>query len=99
VQPFSQLTFSHILPCVTAAESQHPHPAAPSELKKSFSEFVKKFEASSSSSLLDSEVKGGRSKEAFTEFWEAPARFWKPTIRELEEREIEAILSGGASSH
>ncbi|KIM84052.1 hypothetical protein PILCRDRAFT_819082 [Piloderma croceum F 1598] len=79
-------------------ESQHPHPAAPSELQQTFSDFVKKFE-SSSSSVSPSNGANGGSKEAFGEFWEAPARFWRPRIRELEDGEIDAISSGGASLH
>jgi len=35
----------------------------------------------------------------YTEFWQAPPRFWKPRVRELEEEEMEAIMSGGASSY
>jgi small subunit ribosomal protein YMR-31 len=81
------------------AGSQSPHPAAPSELQKSFSDFVKKFEASSSLSSHSGEGKKGGSKAAFGEFWEAPARFWRPRIRELEDAEIDAISSGGASLH
>ena len=71
-------------------ESQHPHPAAPSELQQAFSDFVKKFESSSSSVSQSNGAKGG-TKEAFGEFWEAPARFWRPRIRELEDGEIDAI--------
>jgi len=78
---------------------QNPHPAAPSEFQKSFSDFVKKFEASSLSSSPGTRGKKGGSKEAFGEFWEAPARFWKPRLRELEDGEIDAISSGGASLH
>jgi len=81
-------------------ESQHPHPAAPTEQQKSFPDFLKKFEASSSSSSSSpSSGKKSGSKEIFGEFWEAPARFWRPRIRELEEWEIDAISSGGASLH
>ncbi|KAG1753314.1 hypothetical protein EDB19DRAFT_1668544 [Suillus lakei] len=33
----------------------------------------------------------------FLEFWDVPARFSKPSSRYLEQVEIDAILSGGAS--
>lgn len=28
----------------------------------------------------------------YAEFWQAPPRFWKPRVRELEEDEMEAIM-------
>ncbi|KAJ7760374.1 hypothetical protein B0H16DRAFT_1532100 [Mycena metata] len=59
----------------------HAHPAAPPE-------FQKRFLRPSPQVGTDSVV---------SEFWEAPERFWRPRIRELEESEIDAILSGGAS--
>lgn len=72
-------------------ETQHAHPAAPLELQKSFSEFLKKFEASSSSpsSLSNGGEKSG--SNVFGEFWEAPVRFWQPRIREIDLAETEAI--------
>ncbi|KAI0693489.1 hypothetical protein BC835DRAFT_1072493 [Cytidiella melzeri] len=60
----------------SAPQPQHPHPQAPADLQKSFSEFLT----------------GGA--QVFTDFWQAPQRFWK---RELSEAEIEVITSGGAS--
>jgi small subunit ribosomal protein YMR-31 len=77
----------------TEAQRQHPHPAAPSELQKTFSDFLKKFDASPSS-LSNGGGKAGErgSKETFREFWEAPTRFWRPRVRELEDGEIDAIL-------
>ena len=77
--------------CAAEPESQHPHPAAPSELQKAFSDFVKKFEASSSLHSASGGTNNGGSKDAFGEFWEAPARFWRPRIRELEDGEMDAI--------
>jgi small subunit ribosomal protein YMR-31 len=76
-------------------DTQRPHPAAPSELQKSFSDFLKKFEASATLSSKKAGANG--SKQMFDEFWEAPARFWRPRVRELEDGEIDAVLSGGAS--
>lgn len=69
--------------------TQHPHPAAPSEFQNSFGDFLKKFQASLTSSPSPS--KSGSSGNVVSEFWEAPSRFWKPRIRELEDAEIEAI--------
>ncbi|KAG2139762.1 hypothetical protein DEU56DRAFT_800117 [Suillus clintonianus] len=66
------------------AGPSHPHPAAPPEWQKSFSE-----KADPSQATQDHPV--------FLEFWEAPARFSKPYSRYLEQAEIDAILSGGAS--
>ncbi|KAF9224434.1 hypothetical protein BS17DRAFT_702618 [Gyrodon lividus] len=67
----------------------HPHPAAPPEYRKTFSWIVQ--QASIKSSVSE--------QPAFQNFWDAPARFWKPKYRELEEFEIEVIQSGGASLH
>jgi len=78
-------------------EAPHAHPAAPAELKQRFSEFVKTSETSTSSPATKPVKKSDSS--AFPEFWEAPERFWKPRGKELEEFEIDAILSGGASLH
>ncbi|KAI5884932.1 uncharacterized protein SCHCODRAFT_02594922 [Schizophyllum commune H4-8] len=71
----------------STTEPPHPHPFAPKEYAKAFSQ-----EASGASSTPKSS-KGG----AVAEFWEAPERFWRPRIRELQDWEIEAITSGGAS--
>ncbi|KAF8887595.1 hypothetical protein BD779DRAFT_1440831 [Infundibulicybe gibba] len=65
-------------------ESPHPHPAAPVELKKTFSDFVKKVETPTAAPSSQ--------KAAHHEYWEAPERFWNPKVREIEEQEIEAIL-------
>ncbi|KAF5371976.1 hypothetical protein D9615_008044 [Tricholomella constricta] len=69
----------------------HAHPAAPAELKNRFDDFVKKFEASRESSLSNSKSNG-----VLKEFWDAPERLWR---QDIEEVEINAILSGGASLH
>ncbi|KAG6840612.1 hypothetical protein C0991_005560 [Blastosporella zonata] len=67
------------------------HPAAPAELKSRFAEFVRKFEVSGEKTSTTLASKG-----VLSEFWEAPERLWK---QEIEEAEIDAILSGGASLH
>ncbi|KAJ7594817.1 hypothetical protein C8J56DRAFT_1161356 [Mycena floridula] len=67
----------------SAPEAPHGHPAAPPEYRNPF-----KGVKSSSKSL-----KSG----TFSEFWDAPPRFWQPKTRWLEDAEIEAISSGGAS--
>jgi len=79
----------------TTPEAPHPHPAAPEQVKQSFSEFLKKFKASASS---PAESSSGRkaSGQVFEEFWQAPERFWK---RELQEWEIELVATGGASRY
>lgn len=81
-------------------EAPHPHPSAPAEIKQVFSEFVKKFQSSASSDANSSAPKGQKGSaeggQVYKEFWEAPARFWE---RDIQEAEIDAILSGGASLH
>ncbi|KAJ7126555.1 hypothetical protein C8R43DRAFT_1134880 [Mycena crocata] len=63
----------------------HAHPAAPPEFRKRFSELAAAAPSTSGKTNVVSE------------FWEAPERFWRPRGRELEESEIDAVLSGGAS--
>ncbi|KAG6845841.1 hypothetical protein H0H87_002532 [Tephrocybe sp. NHM501043] len=75
----------------TTPSPPQAHPAAPAELKSRFSEFIKKIEASgekASTTLASNSV--------LSEFWQAPERLWR---QDIEEAEIDAILSGGASLH
>ncbi|KAI0029675.1 hypothetical protein K488DRAFT_88492 [Vararia minispora EC-137] len=76
---------------------QHPHPAAPKEFADAFSEFLRKFNSSLSAPKkmpTSSSIEG-----RVYEFWEAPERLFRPRSRILEEWEIEAIESGGASMY
>ncbi|KAI6046526.1 hypothetical protein EDC04DRAFT_2628103 [Pisolithus marmoratus] len=38
-------------------------------------------------------------KPVFQHYWEAPPRLWNPRYHNLEQAEIDAIQSGGASLH
>ncbi|KAI6151648.1 hypothetical protein BKA82DRAFT_4101649 [Pisolithus tinctorius] len=38
-------------------------------------------------------------KSVFQHYWEAPPRLWNPRYHNLEQAEIDAIQSGGASLH
>ncbi|OAX36966.1 hypothetical protein K503DRAFT_801604 [Rhizopogon vinicolor AM-OR11-026] len=71
---------------VWSAVPSHPHPAAPPEWQMSFPQ-----NSSTAPSSHDHPI--------FMQFWEAPARFSNPSSRYLEQVEIDAILSGGASLH
>ncbi|TFK43132.1 hypothetical protein BDQ12DRAFT_674456 [Crucibulum laeve] len=82
----------------STAEAPQAHPAAPAELKNHFADFVKKLEGSAESSSSKSSSKSPSEAAVFQDFWEAPSRFWKPRVRELEDAEVDAIMSGGASS-
>ncbi|KAH9978243.1 hypothetical protein BGW80DRAFT_1286553 [Lactifluus volemus] len=66
-------------------QPQQPHPAAPAQVKEAFSDFLKKYKSFSQQKLR------------FNEFWEAPDYLWRPKISQLEDSEIDAVLSGGAS--
>ncbi|KAJ7623359.1 hypothetical protein FB45DRAFT_925377 [Roridomyces roridus] len=61
----------------------HAHPAAPPDFRKVFTK--------------PSSPTKPQSGSVFSEFWDAPPRFWRPRARELDESEIDAVLSGGAS--
>ncbi|EPQ59745.1 hypothetical protein GLOTRDRAFT_91246 [Gloeophyllum trabeum ATCC 11539] len=93
----------------TAPDPPHAHPQAPTELKEHFSDFLKKFQASSHAPH-PAAPPGVQPKkpaspsgvnvqhvERYGEFWEAPAQFWRPRVRTLEDWEIDAIQTGGAS--
>jgi len=82
-QPLIQFIGKRSWPSTTP----HAHPAAPPEFQKRYSDVA----ASSST-----EGKG-KTGSVVGEFWQAPERFWRPRVRELEESEIDAVLSGGAS--
>ncbi|KAK7030617.1 hypothetical protein R3P38DRAFT_2929537 [Favolaschia claudopus] len=69
-------------------DAPHAHPAAPPEFQKRHYDDV-----APSKSPSERKNSGG----AALEFWQVPERFWNPRGRELEEREISAVLSGGAS--
>ncbi|KAF8735315.1 hypothetical protein AX14_002303 [Amanita brunnescens Koide BX004] len=69
----------------SAREVPHAHPAAPSGLRPE------------SVSSPSSESFTTHSRTVFNPYWEAPGRLWYPTIRNLHDTEMDAIMSGGAS--
>ncbi|EJU06143.1 hypothetical protein DACRYDRAFT_19429 [Dacryopinax primogenitus] len=69
-----------------------PHPMAPPDIKAHFSEFLNKIQASRSFVAASKEEETAK---VYANFWEAPDRYRKGTV--LDEAEIEAIDSGGAS--
>jgi len=76
-------------------DAQHAHPAAPEELKKSFEEFLKKFQ---SSARTDGD-RSGSGAHVYQEYWEAPSKYWNNRVKTISEEEIDAVLSGGATLH
>ncbi|EJD00803.1 uncharacterized protein FOMMEDRAFT_21309 [Fomitiporia mediterranea MF3/22] len=88
-------------------EPPHAHPAGPPEYKAHFADFLKKFESSASSSRSVSSsssnsVQKGKDQsdahsDAYQEFWQAPQRLWNPRVRNISEKEMDAVLSGGAT--
>ena len=67
---------------------QHAHPAAPEELKKSFGEFLKKFQ-----SPVRTNGNGSSSgARVYQEYWEAPSRYWNSRVKKISEEEIDAVL-------
>ncbi|KAG7446066.1 uncharacterized protein BT62DRAFT_950059 [Guyanagaster necrorhizus] len=69
-------------------EAPHAHPYGPPELPASFRK------PSQSAVAQTSSTKTLTTGGAFTNFWEAPERFWK---HDLNDAEMAAIESGGAS--
>ncbi|THH32157.1 hypothetical protein EUX98_g2028 [Antrodiella citrinella] len=77
-------------------DAPHPHPYAPAEIKQAFGEFTSKSASSAApSQSAPSSSKSGSGVQAYEEFWYAPERLWRHTIDEVE---IDAILSGGATA-
>ncbi|EIW70301.1 hypothetical protein TREMEDRAFT_62064 [Tremella mesenterica DSM 1558] len=86
-----------------------PHPAAPPEIRESFSSFLEKLQSSSSSSSpsswssSESKTQGSNTSQRpaketkidFEYFWQAPEGLWKQ--REWTDKEMEAVMSGGAT--
>ncbi|KAK0242239.1 hypothetical protein EDD85DRAFT_946382 [Armillaria nabsnona] len=69
-------------------EAPHAHPYGPPELPASFRKPSQPVAAQASSANTLT------SGAAFTNFWEAPERFWKHDVNDVE---IAAVESGGAS--
>ncbi|KAJ7237014.1 hypothetical protein C8J57DRAFT_1376171 [Mycena rebaudengoi] len=89
-QPLIKFTGKRAWPSSTPPQAPHrTHTPRAAEFRKRFSDA-----ASGNGEGIRTEPWG-----AVSEFWEAPERFWRPRVRELEESEIEAVLSGGASSY
>ncbi|KAI9572457.1 hypothetical protein HD554DRAFT_2168114 [Boletus coccyginus] len=65
----------------------HPHPAAPPDYRKTFSDILPQ----------TSHTAGTTGQPSFRDFWDAPARFWRPKHHKVQEFEIDAIQTGGAS--
>ncbi|WOO78465.1 uncharacterized protein LOC62_02G002013 [Vanrija pseudolonga] len=88
----------HVVP--SSAHTPAAHPAAPKDVTN-WAAFLKKSHpggvaAASSSAGGNIPLYPASSKPAdFDNFWEAPAYYWQRP--ELSEREIEAVMSGGAT--
>ncbi|KIJ32294.1 hypothetical protein M422DRAFT_234240 [Sphaerobolus stellatus SS14] len=84
----------------SGTHTPHAHPAAPPEIASHFDEFLKRMQSSAATvtaaASSSSKTEGGVSKKTYAEFWEAPSRYWQP-MREIEDKEIDAVLTGGAS--
>jgi len=67
---------------------QHAHPAAPEELKRSFTDFLKKFQ-----STVRTNGRGSSSgAHVYQEFWEAPSKYWNSRLKTISEEEVDAVL-------
>ncbi|KAF9057389.1 hypothetical protein BJ165DRAFT_1520773 [Panaeolus papilionaceus] len=80
-------------------DAPHPHPAAPLEFKQRFSEFLDRMNGSSQSPAAAKGTTSSSASNVYSHFWEAPESIWRPRVRELSDKEIAAIMSGGASSY
>ncbi|WVQ72951.1 hypothetical protein IAR50_002513 [Cryptococcus sp. DSM 104548] len=75
-----------------------PHACAPPEVREAFPAFLSKLNSSASSSAVkqDTGFKPSGKPVDFENFWEAPSYLWRP--KEIGELELDAIMSGGATS-
>ena len=89
---------------LTEPEPQHPHPGAPAEFKDAFSDFLKKFETSSTRKFVAVEPKKDAvrrttvNSNVYENFWEAPSRLWRPKAKEITKEEMNAVVVS-LSSH
>lgn len=67
---------------------QHAHPAAPEELKKSFADFLKKFQ----SPVRTNGNESSPGVHTYQEYWEAPSKYWNSRVKKISEEEIDAVL-------
>jgi small subunit ribosomal protein YMR-31 len=73
-----------------APDVQHAHPAAPAELKRSFTDFLKKFQTSARANGSGS----SSGAPIYQEYWEAPSKYWNSRVKTISEEEIDAVLVG-----
>ncbi|TEB29581.1 hypothetical protein FA13DRAFT_1734793, partial [Coprinellus micaceus] len=71
----------------------HPHPQAPPDYQRVFTNH-----ASSSNPTAAESQASESTVQTYTNFWEAPSRHWAYRARVPDEAEMEAIMTGGASS-
>jgi small subunit ribosomal protein YMR-31 len=79
-----------LLSIFSGPQRQRPHPAAPAQLKETFSKFLEKYNSPSPPSANNAQ-KNPRQR-IFNDFWDAPGHVWRPRIRHLEDAEIDAVL-------
>ncbi|KAH6915464.1 hypothetical protein BKA70DRAFT_577379 [Coprinopsis sp. MPI-PUGE-AT-0042] len=79
-------------------QAAHPHPYAPPEHQRVFSAEGSSSSPSASTSPASGGSKNVENVSTYTNFWEAPSRFWQPRSLQLQDREMDAIMSGGASA-
>jgi small subunit ribosomal protein YMR-31 len=82
---------------VTGPQLQRPHPAAPTQFKEAFSDFLERYKNFSFPSTSSSNGKSS-GRPIFNEFWDAPEYLWRPKVRKLEDSEIDAVLVSRNSS-
>ena len=71
-----------------APTEQRAHPAAPEELKRSFADFLRKFQ----SPVRMNGNGSSSSMHVYQEYWEAPSRYWDSRVKTISEEEIGAVL-------
>jgi len=86
------------------SHTPHAHPSAPPEYQgEGFQAFVQKlsaswgFNAAASPSSPSAKASSGKTTQVFAHFWEVP-QFKTLRMPDLEEADIEVVLSGGASA-
>ncbi|RSH83296.1 uncharacterized protein EHS24_006971 [Apiotrichum porosum] len=84
----------------TGPHTPAPHPAAPKEIVEAFAAFIAKSQAAPAAGKAVSTagyipLYKASAKQADFEDWEAPSYLWQRP--EMTEREMEAVMSGGAT--
>ncbi|KXN84192.1 hypothetical protein AN958_12845 [Leucoagaricus sp. SymC.cos] len=75
----------------SAVEAPQPHPAASAEFREHFADFLKRRLRQTPSGTSERAALPD-SATVYSNFWEAPSKYWNPRVRELDDWEMNSIM-------